>query len=70
MKWGGKLLDEAAYITIFDVLNAQEGNGGMIGISADGSATWTFNSAGMYRGAKGVESHTGKLMSTTAIFEE
>ena len=70
MKWGGKLLDEAAYITIFDVLNAQEGNGGMIGITADGRATWTFNSAGMYRGAKGVESHTGKLMSATAIFEE
>lgn len=70
MKWGGKPLDEAAYITIFDVLNSQEGNGGMIGISPDGSATWTFNSAGMYRGAKGVESHTGKLVSTTAIFEE
>lgn len=70
MKWGGKLLYEAAYITIFDVLNSQEGNGGMIGIAPDGSATWTFNSAGMYRGAKGVESRTGKLMSTTAIFEE
>lgn len=70
MRWGGQTLEESAYETIFKELNQQEGNGGLIGIDSKGRATWTFNSAGMYRGAKGVELNSRKLISITAIFKE
>jgi beta-aspartyl-peptidase (threonine type) len=70
MKWNGQTLSESAASTIFEVLNEKQGNGGLIGLAPDGSATWTFNSAGMYRGACGVDQATGDLVKSTAIFEE
>ena len=61
MIWGQKTLADAAHYTLFEVLNADAGQGGLIGLDAEGHAVMTFNSPGMYRGAKGVEvrSQTG-----------
>lgn len=70
MRWADQSLKESAYETIFKELNEHEGNGGLIGIDAYGNATWTFNSAGMYRGAKGLDARSGVLIEETAIFEE
>lgn len=42
-----------------------EGDGGFVGVSADYTAVWDFNSGGMYRGSV---DHTGKMV--TAIFPE
>lgn len=54
MQYQGLTLHESAKTVIFEVLNAEQGNGGLIGLDAEGNGTWTFNSTGMFRGAAGV----------------
>jgi len=54
MQYQGMSLEESASTVIFGVLNAEAGNGGLIALDAEGNATWTFNSSGMFRGAAGV----------------
>ena len=72
MIWGQKNLAEAAHYTLFEVLNADAGQGGLIGLDAEGHAVMTFNSHGMYRGAKGVEvsSKTGVPTRYVGIYGE
>jgi beta-aspartyl-peptidase (threonine type) len=45
-------LQEAMDVVVNDKLMKMEGEGGMIGVDAQGSMAMVFNSAGMYRGAK------------------
>jgi beta-aspartyl-peptidase (threonine type) len=72
MRFGHAHLSDAAHTVLFDVLNAEEGQGGLIGIDADGNATMTFNSPGMYRAAKGVvkKSKTGEPTRFVGIYGE
>ncbi len=72
MIWGQKTLADAAHYTLFEVLNADAGQGGLIGLDAEGHAVMTFNSPGMYRGAKGVEvrSQTGVPTRYVGIYGE
>jgi beta-aspartyl-peptidase (threonine type) len=72
MRFGHAHLSDAAHTVLFDVLNAEEGQGGLIGIDADGNATMTFNSPGMYRAAKGVvkKSQTGEPTRFVGIYGE
>ena len=53
MQFGDQTLADAAHDVLFNVLNANTGQGGLIGINAQGQAVLQFNSPGMYRGAKG-----------------
>ena len=68
MQYEGLTLEESASRVIFDVLNEYAGNGGLIAIDAKGNATWTFNSKGMFRGAKGKMKESQKVMIHTDIF--
>lgn len=52
MEYKGLSLQEAMDIVVNDKLLNMHGEGGMIGVDADGNAVMLFNSAGMYRGAK------------------
>jgi len=72
MRFGSEHLSDAAHTVLFDVLNAEAGQGGLIGIDAEGHATMTFNSPGMYRAAKGVEkkSKTGEATRFVGIYGE
>jgi L-asparaginase / beta-aspartyl-peptidase len=54
MQYQDLSIEESAHEVIFEVLNSEAGNGGLIAIDAKGNATWTFNSSGMFRGAAGV----------------
>jgi beta-aspartyl-peptidase (threonine type) len=49
MEYKGYSLDEAMNIVVHEKLIALEGEGGMIGVDAQGNAAMIFNSAGMYR---------------------
>jgi L-asparaginase / beta-aspartyl-peptidase len=51
MEYKGCSLQEAMEIVVMQKLVAIGGEGGMIGVDANGSAAMIFNSAGMYRGA-------------------
>ena len=68
MQFEGLTLEESASRVIFGVLNEDAGNGGLIAIDAKGNATWTFNSKGMFRGAKGKMKTSEKVMLHTDIF--
>ncbi len=52
MEYKGLSLQEAMDIVVNDKLVKIEGEGGMIGVDAQGNAAMVFNSAGMYRGTK------------------
>ncbi len=52
MEYKGLSLQEAMDTVVNDKLLNMNGEGGMIGVDADGNAVMLFNSAGMYRGAK------------------
>ncbi len=69
MIWGQKTLSDAAHYTLFEVLNAEAGQGGLIGITAEGHVVMTFNSPGMYRGAKGTEQGAGSLTRYVGVYE-
>ncbi len=68
MQYEGLTLEESASRVIFGVLNEDAGNGGLIAIDAKGNATWTFNSKGMFRGAKGKMKESQKVILHTDIF--
>lgn len=52
MEYKGLSLHEAMNIVVNDKLIKLEGEGGMIGVDAQGNAAMIFNSAGMYRAMK------------------
>lgn len=52
MEYKGLSLHDAMNIVVNDKLVKIEGEGGMIGVDAEGNAALLFNSAGMYRGLK------------------
>lgn len=52
MEYKGLSLHEAMNIVVNDKLVKLEGEGGMIGVDAQGNAAMIFNSAGMYRGMR------------------
>lgn len=52
MDYKGNSLQQAAEEVVMKKLVAMKGEGGLIGVDAEGNATMVFNSAGMYRGLK------------------
>jgi len=52
MEYKGYSLQEAMNIVVHDKLMKIGGEGGMIGVDAEGNAALIFNSAGMYRGMR------------------
>lgn len=52
MEYRNLSLQEAMDLVVNDKLMKMEGEGGMIGVDAQGNMGMVFNSAGMYRGAK------------------
>jgi beta-aspartyl-peptidase (threonine type) len=52
MEYKGLNLYDAMNVVVNDKLIKLEGEGGMIGVDANGNAALLFNSAGMYRGFK------------------
>ncbi|MDG1253093.1 MAG: isoaspartyl peptidase/L-asparaginase [Schleiferiaceae bacterium] len=71
MQFGGLSLADAAHHILFEVLNAEEGQGGLIAIDAQGHAVMEFNSSGMYRGAKGrLKSGSGDVSRYVRIYGE
>lgn len=57
MEYKGLGLQEAMEVVVHDKLVKLQGEGGMIGVDAQGNAAMVFNSAGMYRG---VRNNTGR----------
>ncbi|HVE60853.1 MAG TPA: isoaspartyl peptidase/L-asparaginase [Chitinophagaceae bacterium] len=55
MEYKGLSLHEAMEIVVNDKLRKLKGEGGMIGMDANGNGAMIFNSAGMYRGIKNSE---------------
>lgn len=55
MEYKGLSLNEAMNIVVHEKLIKIGGEGGMIGVDAQGNAAMVFNSAGMYRGARNSE---------------
>ncbi|MET0394166.1 MAG: isoaspartyl peptidase/L-asparaginase [Chitinophagaceae bacterium] len=58
MEYKGYSLQEAMHIVVHEKLIALEGEGGMIGVDAQGNAAMIFNSAGMYRAMRSSEGVT------------
>lgn len=52
MEYKGKTLQEAMDIVVHDKLVKLQGEGGMIGVDAQGNGAMVFNCAGMYRGMR------------------
>ncbi len=52
MEMKGMTLQQAMDETVMNKLKNMDGEGGMIGVDADGNFAMIFNSAGMYRGVK------------------
>ena len=52
MEYKGLSLEEAMNIVVHDKLKKIDGEGGMIGVDANGNAAMVFNSKGMYRGMR------------------
>lgn len=64
MEYKGLALEEAMNIVVNDKLLKIDGDGGMIGVDAQGNAALIFNSEGMYRGVK-----SGDGISDIAIYK-
>lgn len=58
MEYKGLSLRDAMNIVVNDKLLKIEGEGGMIGVDAEGNAALLFNSAGMYRGYKNSDGYS------------
>jgi len=58
MEYKGLSLQEAMNIVVNDKLVKIEGEGGMIGVDAEGNAALLFNSAGMYRGYRNSDGYS------------
>lgn len=52
MEYKGLTLQEAMHIVVHDKLLKIEGEGGMVGVDAQGNTAMVFNSEGMYRGRR------------------
>lgn len=52
MEYRGRSLEDAMKVVVHDKLMKIDGEGGMIGVDAQGNAALVFNSEGMYRGWK------------------
>ena len=52
MEYKGKTLQQAMDIVVHEKLKAIDGEGGIIGVDAQGNGVMTFNSEGMYRGIR------------------
>ncbi len=63
MEYKNLSLTEAMNVVVHDKLIKLEGEGGMIGVDAQGNHAMIFNSAGMYRGVK-----NGKGINEVAIY--
>jgi beta-aspartyl-peptidase (threonine type) len=63
MEYKGLSLEEAMKKVVYEKLIAINGEGGMIGVDAQGNSALIFNSAGMYRGVK-----NDKGLNMVAIF--
>ena len=59
MEYKGLSLQEAMNIVVNDKLVKLQGEGGMIGVDAQGNAAMIFNSAGMYRAMKSSDGISG-----------
>ena len=55
MEYKGMSLQEAMDFTVNTKLKNMDGEGGMIGVDANGNYAMMFNSAGMYRGVRNNE---------------
>lgn len=64
MEYKGVSLQEAMNIVVNDKLVKLEGEGGMVGVDAQGNAAMIFNSAGMYRAMRNSDG-----MSEVAIYK-
>jgi beta-aspartyl-peptidase (threonine type) len=64
MEYKGMGLQEAMDVVVNDKLLKMNGEGGMIGVDAQGNPAMVFNSAGMYRGAK-----NSKGMNEVSIYK-
>jgi len=58
MEYKGLSLEEAMNIVVMDKLMKIDGEGGMIGVDANGNAALIFNSEGMYRGVRSSDGNT------------
>jgi beta-aspartyl-peptidase (threonine type) len=56
MEYKGLSLEKAMNIVVMDKLVKIDGEGGMIGVDANGNASLIFNSEGMYRGVRSSDS--------------
>jgi beta-aspartyl-peptidase (threonine type) len=52
MEYRGYSLNEAMHIVVHDKLLKMDGEGGLIGVDAQGNGAMAFNSDGMYRGMR------------------
>jgi beta-aspartyl-peptidase (threonine type) len=64
MEYKGMTLEEAMTKVVMEKLVAIDGEGGMIGVDAEGNAAMIFNSAGMYRGVR-----NNKGLNSVAIYK-
>ena len=64
MEYKGMTLEEAMNKVVMEKLVAIDGEGGMIGVDAEGTAAMIFNSAGMYRGVR-----NNKGLNSVAIYK-
>ena len=69
-KFLGESLEEAARHIIFNELNREEGNGGLIAVDKEGNFTMPFNCSGMYRGYLYKEKASGKVFEGYGISEK
>jgi beta-aspartyl-peptidase (threonine type) len=59
MEYKGLSLEEAMNVVVNDKLIKIDGQGGMIGVDANGNHAMVLNSAGMYRGFRNSEGEKG-----------
>lgn len=69
-KFLGESLEEAAHHIIFNELNREEGNGGLIAVDKEGNFTMPFNCSGMYRGYLYKEKESGKIFEAYGISDK
>ncbi len=65
MEYKGLTLEQAMQLVVHDKLLKIDGEGGMIGVDAQGNASLVFNSDGMYRGVK-----NSKGLNNVLIYRE
>ena len=66
-KYLGESLEEAANHIIFQELNAEAGNGGLIAVDRNGNIAMPFNSGGMHRGYLYKEKESGRIVKEVGI---